>query len=104
MQPNDSGVGSFACSVALLPYRRVKHDATNGLAYAGPEDQELGTLRNRHIVSGVGASSYASVVLATAQGTVKMVAAGAIAAWAIVYGAEDGKVNAVPNTNPKGIA
>ncbi len=104
MQIVADAVDSFACSVALAPFLRVVRDATNGLAAAGPEDQELGTLRNRHIVSGLGASARAAVVLANAEGTVKMVAAAAIAQWAVVYGAEGGKIDDVPNTNPIGIA
>ncbi len=104
MQIVADAVDSFACSVTLAPFLRVVRDATNGLALAGPEDKELGTLRNRHIVSGLGASARAAVVLANAQGTVKMVAAAAIAQWAVVYGAEGGKIDDVPNTNPIGIA
>lgn len=104
MQVNKEGVGSFACSQALVAYRRVVRDATYGLAYAGPEDKELGTLKQRHIVSGLGASAYASVVFANAQGTCKMVAAGGLSAWDLVYGAEDGKVDDTPNGNPIGLA
>lgn len=104
MQVNSTGVGSFAASATLAPYLRVKRDATYGLVVAGPEDKELGTLRNRHIVSGLGTSEYASVVFANAMGTVKMVANGVITAWDVVYGAEDGKVSSTPNTNPIGIA
>lgn len=104
MQVNSTAIGSFACSVTLARYLRVKRDATYGLAVAGPEDKELGTLRNRHIVSGLGTSEYASVVFANAMGTVKMVANGAISAWDVVYGAEGGKVSSTPNTNPIGLA
>ena len=104
MQVNATGIKSFACSVELAPYLRVTYDATNGLAAAGPEVRELGTLRNRHIVSGVGASEKAAVVLRNAQGTVKMVAAGAFSLFDPVYGAEGGKIDDTPNTNFIGIA
>lgn len=104
MQVNNTGVGSFPCSVTLAPYLRVKRDATNGLAVAGPEDRELGTLRARHIVTGLGAGTYASVVFANAQGTCKMVAAGAVSQYDVVYGAEGGKIDDTANANPIGIA
>ncbi len=103
-QVETTGIRSFAASAALTPHLRVVYDATNGLAAAGPEDKELGVLRNRHIVSGVGASEQAPVVLRIAAGTVKMVAAGALSAWDTVYGAEGGKVDDTPNANPIGIA
>ena len=103
-QVETTGIRSFTASAALTPHLRVVYDATNGLAAAGPEDKELGVLRNRHIVSGVGAGEQAPVVLRNAAGTVKMVAAGAITAWDTVYGAEGGKVDDTPNTNPIGIA
>jgi len=103
MQVN-TGVRSFACTQALAPYRRVVRDATYGLGYAGPEDHELGTLKQRHVVSGVGASAQAPVCLANLPGTVKMEAAGAFSQYDTVYGAEDGKVDDVPNANPIGIS
>ncbi len=103
-QVETTGIKSLACSQALDPHLRVIYDGTNGLAAAGPEDQELGILRNRHIVSGVGASEQAPVILPNAPGTRKVVAAGAFSKWAILYGAEGGKVDDTPNTNRKGIA
>ena len=104
MQVNAEAIGSFTASAALGPYLRVKYDATSGLVVAGPEDKELGTLNQRHIVSGQGASETAAVVLANAPGTVKMVAAAAVAAFAPVYGAEGGKIDDAANTNPIGIS
>jgi hypothetical protein len=94
---------SFACSQAIAPYLRVKYDATYGLELAGPEDLELGTTAERHIVSGVGAASYAVVVSRHAPGTIKMVASGAITVQAQVYGSDDGKVSATANGNCIGI-
>lgn len=97
-------VGSLTASAALGRYLRVKYDATNGLAVAGPEDRELGTLKQRHIVTGLGASEKAPVLWRNASGSRMMVAAGALAAWDVVYGAEGGKVDDAPNSNPVGIA
>jgi len=104
MQVIDGPVGSFACTQALDPYLRVKFDATYGLAVCGPEDVGLGTLKQRHIVSGLGASAQAAVVLNNAQGTRLMVAAGAFTVRDVLYGAEGGKVDDIPNNNPVGIA
>lgn len=104
MQETKEGVASFACSQALTRCLRVVYDATYGLALAGPEDRELGTTEKRHIVSGLGASENANVVLANAQGVVMMVAAGAFSAWDVLYGAEDGTVDDTPNANPIGVA
>lgn len=99
MQINETGIGSFAASAALAPYRRVVYDATDGLALAGPEDIEFGTTMQRHVVAGQGSSDQAPVVLRNAQGTVQMVANGAVSRYGPVYGAEDGKVSGVANTN-----
>lgn len=104
MQVNASPLGSFPASAALAPYLRVKRDATYGLVVAGAEDRELGTLAHRHIVTGLGASENAAVVLPNAPGTVKMVAADAITQWADVYGAAAGKIDDVINGNRIGIA
>jgi len=100
---NNSGVVSVPCSQALDPYLRVVYDATNGLAAAGPEDKEIGTLERRHIVSGVGTNAMASVVVSTPPGKVRMVAAGAITQFDIAYGAEGGKIASTPNQNPIGM-
>jgi len=104
MQVTKEGVASFQASATIAPYLRVKYDSTDGLALAGPEDKELGTTQKRHIVSGLGASEQAAVVLANAQGTVQMTAAGALSAFDTVYGAEGGKIDDTPNANPVGIA
>lgn len=104
MQVNATGIRSFPATAALGPYLRVKRDATDGLAVCGEEDVELGTLKDRHVVSGLGAAAQAPVVVPTAQGTVKMVAAGAITIYDDVYGAAAGKVSATANGNYIGIA
>jgi len=104
MQVNATPILTFPCSVTLAPYLRVKRDGSNGLAVAGATDIELGTLKNRHIVSGLGASPVAAVVSPNAPGTVKMVAGAAITQWAVVYGAAGGKIDDTPNSNPIGFA
>lgn len=104
MQVNATPLGSFPASAALASCLRVKRDVTHGLVVAGAEDRELGTLQQRHIVSGLGTSENAAVVLPNAPGTIKMVAAGAIDQWADVYGAAAGKIDNVINGNRIGIA
>ena len=103
MQVNATPVISMAASAALGQCLRVKYDSTYGLVVASAMDKELGTLNARHIVSGLGASEYAAVVTPNAPGTIKMVAAGAITAFAVVYGADDGKIDDTANPNPIGI-
>ena len=100
---NDQPIISLPCSQALERYLRVTYDATYGLGLAGPEDVELGTTNNRHIVSGLGSSSKAAIVAANATGIRYMIAAGALSAFDTVFGAEDGKVDDTPNANPQGI-
>ena len=104
MRINPTGDLSLACSQAMAPYLRVVRDSTYGLVAAGAEDNAIGTLKQRHIVTGLGASTHAPVIAANCQGTRKMVADAAIAAWDIVYGAAGGKVSTTPNTNPIGTA
>jgi len=104
MQVNKTGILSLAATAALAPYLRVKYDASYGLAACGPEDVGLGTLHNRHIVSGLGASANAAVIAWNAAGTRKMVAAGALSVFDVVYGAEGGKVDDTANANPIGVA
>lgn len=95
---------SIACSQALVAYRRVKYDGTNGLEYCGADDVGYGTLVERHIVSGLGASTRATVLSWQAPGTRKMVASGAISVNDLVYGAAAGKVSSTPSGTPIGRA
>jgi len=101
---NTTGVLTLPASAALGPYLRVVYDATYGLVVAGPEDKELGTLAQRHVVSGQGASETAPVITTNASGTIMCIANGAVTNRDYVYGAEAGKVSATANNNPIGIA
>jgi hypothetical protein len=83
----------FPINANLSAYLRVK--ITSGyLALAGSTDVELGvTSRALQVpTGGIGQSNFGDVTLRTAEGTVKMIAAGAIAAQALVYAAASGKV------------
>jgi len=102
MQVNNTCVLSLPCSQTVAPYLRVKYDVTYGLELAGANDRELGTTQRRHLVTGLGSASRAAVVANNAFGTVRMIADGVIAAWAVVYGGASGKVSATANGNPIG--
>jgi hypothetical protein len=89
---------AFSCSGAIAQYLRVK--TPSSLAIAGATDVELGTIEAAAFAAG----EIRSVRLRTAQGTCKMVAAGAFSAAATVYGAAGGKIDDVDNGNRIGIA
>lgn len=81
----------FACSsLAIAPHLRVKI-ASGVLALAGIDDVGIGTAEARVLST----DTIGTVRLWTAQGTRKMVAAGAIPIGADVYAAASGKVNDV---------
>ena len=90
---------TFLASAAMGPFLRVKL-SSGKLVAAGAEDRELGTLEQRVLA----ADDPAAVVPRNAEGTVRMVAAGAVTQFATVYGAASGKVSATPNGNPIGMA
>lgn len=86
----ESPCRTFTAGAALAIHRRVK--LTSGeLAYAGAGDVAIGTLEKPSFADG----DEVAVRLRSAPGTRKMVAAGAIAEGAHVYGAADGKVDDV---------
>lgn len=78
----------FSCSGALAQYLRVK--TPSSLAAAGVDEMDIGTLEEASFAAG----DVRAVRLRTAQGTAKMVAAGAITAGADVYAAASGKIAA----------
>lgn len=79
----------FTAGAAIAMYLRVKLSA-GLLAKAGSTDHELGTLESASFASG----DVRAVRLRSAQGTCKMVAAGAITAGNPVYAAANGKIDA----------
>ncbi len=94
-----TGSPTFIATTALAPYLRVKLSSSK-LVVAGATDNEIGTLEDRVLA----ADALAAVVPKNAEGTIKMVAAGAISQFANVYGAAGGKVNDVSNENFIGMA
>lgn len=89
----------FTAGAALGVYLRVKLSAGK-LAAAGLSDNELGTIENAAFASG----DVRPVRLSSAQGTVKMVASGAITAGVAVYAAAAGKISATVGPVYIGIA
>lgn len=89
-QYTEGAVRDFPNTAAIGKHLRVK-SASGVLAVAGLTDRELGTLEQAMFASSVAVN--APVRLRTAQGTVKMVAAGAITAFAQVNTAAGGKVD-----------
>jgi hypothetical protein len=92
MLTNATPIGSFPVNAAIGPYLRVKM-SSGYLAVAGAHDRELGTTKQRILVTGVGAVDYGAVVLANAAGIRKCIANGAITQYALVYRAASGKVS-----------
>jgi hypothetical protein len=87
----DTAAGAVAVNL------RVK--TPGAVAAAGALDQSIGTMEVDCLAAGP-----CTVRLKTAQGTRKMVAAAAISAGALVYGAASGKISSVANGNIEGIA
>lgn len=82
-------------------YLRVKISSSGTISTAAATDFAIGTIEA--IASGA-TDTPKPVRLRSAEGTVKMVANGAIAKGALVYGAAGGKVSATDNGNLEGIA
>ena len=86
---------SFPAAAAIGKHLRVKLNGSGKLAVAGATDFDIGTLRDPATF----ADEPVAVRLVSANGTVTVVAAGAIAENAVVYGAAAGKVNDVQATD-----
>ena len=93
----EGAVRPDTASAAIASYLRVK--TPGAVAVAGALDQSFGTMEKDCLAAGP-----CSVRLRTAQGSRKMVAATAITAGNLVYGAASGKVSSVANANPSGVA
>jgi hypothetical protein len=105
LQYEDSGVQAYNTGTNVLPqFTRVTID-TNGASLsppvpklvkqAGTATAGIGVLRDQSF----GLSETHGVFLLNKQGTVPMIASGAIATGAAVYGDVAGQVTASPNTN-----
>lgn len=90
---------TFEAGAAISAFLRVKLSA-GVLAAAGAADVEIGTIDDPVLAAG----DQVAVRLASAQGTQKMVASGAITSGARVYAAASGKIAATANGNFIGYA
>lgn len=95
----DGNIKNFTAGAAIAQHLRVKLSA-GVLAAAGAADVEIGTITDASFASG----DIRGVRLRSASGTGKMVAAAAITAGVIVYGAAGGKISATAGGVPLGIA
>ncbi len=91
-QANTTGIVSLPCTQALGQYLRVKNDVTYGLALAGASDEELGTVNEEFVITGLGSRSHCPVLTPMAPGTHYMIASEAISQFGDVYAAASGKV------------
>lgn len=89
-QQTEGSVKTFDAGEALALFRRVKLDTGSGtsVVYADAGEQHNGVVQDA-----VANGGRAAVRLRTAEGTNKVVAAGAFSAGATLYGAADGKVD-----------
>ncbi len=90
---------TFTAGAALSKHRRVKLSAGK-LAYAGVADVGIGTLEQDCFADG----DVVDVRLRNLQGTVKMIAAGAVTSGAVVYAAANGKIDDTASNQQVGIA
>lgn len=94
---------AFTAGAAMEKHARVKlSSGVLALAGVGASDEpvELGTIQEATFAAG----DVVAVRMRNAPGTVKMVAAAAIAAEAAVYGAASGRIDDAVSGNPIGVA
>jgi hypothetical protein len=96
-QYNPQPIHHDVAAGAVGQFLRVK--TPGAVAVAGALDQSFGTAFEASFAAG-----EIPIILKNAQGSQKMVAAGAITEGANVYGAASGKISAVANGNLEGIA
>lgn len=101
MSQENIGIKAFTAGEALEAFRRVKLSTGSGtqVEYADAGDEFIG------ITAAAAASGDSvSVVMRSASRTYKAVAAEALAAGAVIYGANDGKVQDTVSGTAQGIA
>jgi hypothetical protein len=94
---------AFTAGAAIAKYLRVKLSSGKlAVAGAGASDEpvEIGTIEDASFADG----DVRPVRLRTAQGTAKMVAAGAVVQGVAVYGAASGKVDDVASGAAIGVS
>jgi hypothetical protein len=95
------GNKTFTASEALAAFRRVKLSSASGTAveYADAGDEHIGMTQ-----TAAASGALVTVRLRTAEGTLKGTAKTSFAAGAVLYGADDGKIDDASNGSSIGTA
>ena len=91
----ESGFDTLTAAEALEAWRNIKLDSSGNAVYADAGDEPYGTT-----VEAASNGDLVAVRLRSAEGTVKVEAAGVFAIGAMLYAAADGKVDDVPTGRP----
>lgn len=90
-QEVDGNVKTFTSGEALAAHRRVKFNSSSAVVYANGSDRGWVGLTQYAVAD----ATPVGVKLRTATGTQRVTAAGSFAAAALLYSADDGKVDDV---------
>ncbi len=96
-QQNEGGKKAFLAGEDLAAYRRVKLSAADTVVYADAGEAFIGITQEEKL-----SAESITVALRSASRTYKVTAAEAIAANAVIYGANDGKVQDTVSGSPIG--
>jgi len=94
-QENRTGIRTFTSGEALEAYRRVKLDSSGNVVYADADDVGIGIAEEA-----VAITTPVAVRMHGHPGTRKMVCSNAVAAYATVFGTDDGKVDDAAGCGP----
>lgn len=97
-QQNESQFITLTSGEALEAYRRVKLDGNGKAVYADAKEPHVGITQRK-----CANNESVAIRLANGFGTFKLTASQAIAARAVVYGTDDGKVNDVAGAGLVGV-
>lgn len=98
-QQTESGFKTFTAGSALEAFRRVKLDGSLNVVYAGAGEEFIGITQDK-----VASGDPVTVALRSAARTYKAVAAAAVTAGAVIYGAANGKVDDAASGTAQGTA
>lgn len=92
-------IKTFTAGAALEAYRRVKLDGSGNVIYAGAGEECIGVTTDK-----VASGNMVAVALRSSGRSFKAVAAGAVTAGAVIYGAANGKVDDAASGTAQGTA
>lgn len=95
MTQTNTGLKAYKAGEALEAFRRVKLNSSSEAVYADATDREIGITEHA-----VASGDHVTVRLRNMPGTVRLVAAAAIAQFAMVKGMADGKVDDASTGGP----